>query len=945
MSTSIPPSLLRPPIRWTEKRRLLALLFFLVGFIAATICLVFQLITYCEHVEHAREKERNEEIEKAKRVQTALNTALSHLPEEATKLAVALRKADSETSRPVEAVSKSNEEARIEATSPIEERDASNANHRTGIPPTHESTESSESDLDTTEADHPLAALKAHYEAVIAKTVKEVIQARDAAPSEEATPVHLFQFGIGIAPRSGDLKSGDLKSADHPESDSSRLLVYALQRSPGLSCQEQATAGATCSPIPAFSPDVEYCICSDFATDAGDDYADDKNGARWYTQARDNAQKHPGQDGGQWVPPYFDTFTAANLTEFSMPFYTASGDFAGAVYANYSSREMRQLVGTEDLGGLGYAAVVWRTGEVVVHPVQDYVRRTQKLGDIPRYGKVWEQIEEALGRGQDPETSTDSTTSPMSTVVIRLLGEAEQKNAAVVAIFDADRGIDFGLVRRASIVSINAGAFALVCLISLLILRLPNARRAAAWAGSISISLTLFGAIAGIWHLVGLDSSLPGGQRRPLVSRGSLESELHELVGEDSAADDAAVTLQAASPEKRPAAIASNAACRVPTGLFIQSLEFEETNTVAVSGYVWQKYSDDLPPPPKAANEEVPHGSLPPEVAQALEARATPAATGSEIDPAPSSTHQGECDLETLSRGFLLPEATQFEKTLAYETRSGNSTVLGWAFKASLREDFTYTTYPLDTKDVWLRMWHEDFSKNVVLVPDFASYTDLRPSTLPGIDSRLVHTGWTVNHAFFNFSPVSYNTNFGRPGYVGQADFPELHYHVVLRRTFFSAFVKNLVPMLVAAIILFSVLLLVTREPKLSNRYGANTSGTMAGCSGLFFTVLLAHIQLRSDFQVDGVLYLEWFNFAMYGMILLVAVNAYFVSWNRPLRWVAFKDNLIAKVFYWPALLAVLLVATTLSFYKVDTTSDDVETPAPASHDSASSTYSGNHLR
>ena len=34
---------------------------------------------------------------------------------------------------------------------------------------------------------------------------------------------------------------------------------------------------------------------------------------------------------------------------------------------------------------------------------------------------------------------------------------------------------------------------------------------------------------------------------------------------------------------------------RIPTGVFIQSVEFVKANDVNVTGYVWQKYSDDIP--------------------------------------------------------------------------------------------------------------------------------------------------------------------------------------------------------------------------------------------------------------------------------------------------------------------------------------------------------------
>jgi hypothetical protein len=115
----------------------------------------------------------------------------------------------------------------------------------------------------------------------------------------------------------------------------------------------------------------------------------------------------------------------------------------------------------------------------------------------------------------------------------------------------------------------------------------------------------------------------------------------------------------------------------LPTGVFLESVKFVNANDVQVSGYIWQVYHDDV--------------------------------------------HAG------LSRDFVLPEivdsAGTARKEVAYSRRIGKQQVIGWYIEATLRQKFVYSKYPFDHKTFWLRLWHKDFDRNIVLIPDFKSYT------------------------------------------------------------------------------------------------------------------------------------------------------------------------------------------------------------------------------
>jgi drug/metabolite transporter (DMT)-like permease len=730
-------------------------------------------------------------------------------------------------------------------------------------------------------------------EAAIQARLEQHVPKPGDAPGGEAAG--LFQFGLGLAP------------GVHP---TKRLFLSYHVREVGDHFRF-------------------YSFPRDDDPKEVDDYSQNKPEFQWFVQAQKLAAASADDNvPGDWVPLYRDPFTKAVLTEFSMPL-VIGGEFKGAVFANYSAREMRALGQESDLGGIGYAMVLnCKEGELVVHPVGEHVAQKEKLNNIdpPLWARVQKRCQETTAAGEAADFERDRQLSqgyharttygglgwvagdgrPEEFLFARLA----RGDLALVVVFDAHSKVALAN-DRVNLVTMIVSVVLLLIALCLLLIRpwgkpeLPPTRW---WAATALISLVSLAGIGATWTLTTVVSSAPAVANEPLVSPGRVNRALEKSFG-----------------------IKRTRTCpiSIPTGVFLTSLRFEDADTVQVSGVVWQKYHGKLPRGPMGPPDSVTGPSAPAKAQREHAAQSPALSPGDPPSDGPTAhpsadtaqiaenAKEADCNVTELKRGFLMPESVAFESNELYRFEQDGVETIGWQFNASLRQKFDYSTYPLDRKNIWVRFWHANFSDNVVLVPDLDAYSEIQPGRLPGIEKELVHTGWTLEHSFYSYIDATYNTNFGFPDYVGQSSFPELHFHAVLRRTFFSAFVKNLVPLLVAAIILFSVLLLITRQSGLSERFGFNTNSTMAACSGLFFTVLLAHIQLRDDLPVDGILYLEWFNFVMYVMILLVAVNAYMFSWDRPFRWIGDRDNLLPKLMFWPALLLTLFVITVASFYRV----------------------------
>ena len=191
-----------------------------------------------------------------------------------------------------------------------------------------------------------------------------------------------------------------------------------------------------------------------------------------------------------------------------------------------------------------------------------------------------------------------------------------------------------------------------------------------------------------------------------------------------------------------------------------------------------------------------------------------------------------------------------------------------------------------------------------------------------GLDRGFVRGEWEIDTSYFSYREIEYDINFGfhsgleverKP--ISETQFSvsryqELHFNLGVKRKFLSAFIKNLVPLLVVGLLLFSTVMTITADKEQSSRFGYSTSGLLGTCSALFFVVMLSHIQVRSMFAGSGLVYIEYFYLVMYLYILLTALNGYLFSLIglEKFRLLQYGDNIVAKVTFWPVLLFGMLV-------------------------------------
>ena len=310
-------------------------------------------------------------------------------------------------------------------------------------------------------------------------------------------------------------------------------------------------------------------------------------------------------------------------------------------------------------------------------------------------------------------------------------------------------------------------------------------------------------------------------------------------------------------------------AYQAPTGAFLQSFEFLNANNVEMTGYVWQFYSNDIP--------------------------------------------------ADVTRGVVFPEALAqaYEMKEAWRIQRDNGEQIGWYFSGTFRQSFDYSLYPFDRQAVWLRLWHPDPERDVLLTPDFSSFSNLAPATLPGIERQFVYGGWDPIASGFSYGLVSYNTNFGLPEILSLNGTPliNLYFNLSVERDFLGPLLEHVVLEAAIALLVFFLLLLTAKDSDVQQHLGLTVFDLIVASAGLLFAVILDLNSIRGAIESQQLTYLEWIPLVLIVFIVLVVLNAVMrgQDWQVTLR--DYRGDLIPVLAYWPALIGTLLTVTLLVFF------------------------------
>ncbi len=572
----------------------------------------------------------------------------------------------------------------------------------------------------------------------------------------------------------------------------------------------------------------------------------------WYFKAMKN--------GKTWNEPYFGTGANAWLTELSIPFYLPKSDHSGppsgVICVGYSMTDIISFMDTLSVSKGGYAFILSQEDYFLYYPQKEFITNHYNIDsltkrmrgkknfpkDSKQYLKILENGKILKKAARDARAGKKSSISYTSIVTDRpmvLYSEPIENIGWSLFSLVLESDLNKKTTRAVKCMMVSQIFITLTLLLILLLI----SRHYHLWnLGASGAVIILVVSIGFIWFQYFVNPPLKIEDELKLLNR----LETHKSIQKFRVCQDQEDFLE------------------IPTGIFIQTLEFNSANNFNVSGYIWQKYHKNIDTP--------------------------------------------------IDTGVVFPEATtmKLERTYTYDFH--DYTVVGWHFSGTIREPFNYQKYPFDKEQLWIRLWHKNFDKQVILVPDFTSYDRITPIFKPGLEESLILPEWKIERSYFSYNHNSYNSNFGIASYSGQVDFPELYFNIGISRNFFNALISHLIPLLIIYLMLYSVLHIARNEDE-KGLFGFSALSGMRATTAMFLVAIFKHISLRNTLNATGVVYFEWFYFITYILILYVSINAIIIAQKKQWRFIQYHDNYCSRILFWPITFFLLFIVTVISFF------------------------------
>ncbi len=508
----------------------------------------------------------------------------------------------------------------------------------------------------------------AHSERLAAEQVSTTAEALRRRLLELRDEAELLKAGLGV-------------SHPTPEAAIDDALQTALAHHPELYGLGVAYAPGAWDPgRRLFAPYRVRTEAGSERADADYDYTDPAATTIWYTA--------PAAAGrATWLEPFWGRKSQAIIIGIGLPFAAPErpDEVLGVISVNFTPSGIRELMRSVSLGVDGYTFLYWdpaaagkergaalalgqeaRPDPVFLsHPLVQQVERQLAPGgaegplDLAR----WLVAEP----GAAPIAFWDPLTGRDAWLVTEVVNKAGWVMGVVVPRVSVHTGEDgqaeapgVDALRRLRTLLAAAGAAAVMLGFWLLNDRWRLADGTLRYPG-VTVALSTVAALGASAFIGWSYRALPleadaSAQMQMVLDLGSLEQTLARYRSLQ--------TEQRGDPQRQ-----------VPTGIFLQSLEFTSSNNVDLTGYLWQSY---------------------------------PACGAGAIDP--------ECD-DPLEQGVIFPEAISASLEEAYRAVEGDREIVGWYFEVTLREPFEYSRFPLDRQVVWLRIWHKQFHRDIVLTP------------------------------------------------------------------------------------------------------------------------------------------------------------------------------------------------------------------------------------
>lgn len=572
-------------------------------------------------------------------------------------------------------------------------------------------------------------------------------------------------------------------------------------------------------------------------------YADSSNpSATWYTSVRDN--------GAKWVEPYFAAAAKDWYVDFGIPFYYNSGPnkgrVRGTVTMSFVCGGFKELVHSLSLGKTGFGMITSTEGTFLAHPINEYIGTT-KLDSlmIKENSQAIKNVYKSIKDGKKGYVEFHDEDKGKT---LFFYDNITSSDWGIGLMFYKNDLLDDNkqLHRKYILISIFLSLFFLSLI--LIYYNKDYLDEGEIWRLSILTTILLVSNLFLVGYLQHNSTQI------------KIETETSPISDNETLSKFVTEQIQKTEQLKTKNLIS------IPTGIFVQKLEFEDSYNLNIGGTIWQKYPEEI--------------------------------------------------IDNVEVGFNLPQLSPFAEAsnieeiyrTKIESLEGESTyvLVGYDFRVTLKLNLKYADFPFDKRHISIEIVPKNNNDRLLFVPDLSAYTYTSPSQKSGLNNKIEISGSEIIESYFNYSVETYDADFGYGKKALFEEVPILHFNINLKRILLNSFVTYLIPIAVCLIMVF---ILIYACHKSQER-----QGIIESMAAFFFVLIFSHIDLRKEIVTADLIYIEYFYFVSYFMLIISTFNMITYTKNKSAIF-DFNENQLFKAIFFPIFILIMLLITLFKFY------------------------------
>jgi len=537
--------------------------------------------------------------------------------------------------------------------------------------------------------------------------------------------------------------------------------------------------------------------------------------------------------------------------DYGIPFNYSEGPnkgkVRGTITLSFVCSGFKKLVHSLSIGKTGYGLITSQAGTFLSHPINEYIG-TANLSDLleeeeePALQKAYQALQNGAS-GQ--VTFRDQATKDKT---LFFYDKIPSSNWGIgLLFFENDLLGDQQILNRKYILLTIWISLFLVCLLAIHFNK-DHLDETEIWQLSIVSSLLLLANIALVGYLQHATiHNFSEEKSPPITDLTSLGSFINQQ-------------------QNRTEELKLTSLITIPTGIYIQRMEFEDSYNLNIGGTIWQKYDTEVA-------DEVSIGFTFPQMSPFSEAAYV------------EESYRKVIPAKEGAKGYLL---------------------VGWDFRVTLRLNLQYSDFPFDKRHINIEIVPLNKNDHLIFIPDLASYHYTNPAKKGGLDKKIEISGSELLESYFNYSIETYESDFGYGDKSLFEEVPVLHFNIYLRRILLNAFITYLIPIFVTLIMVF---IMIYACGKTQER-----QGIIESMAAFFFVLIFSHIDLRKEIVTADLIYMELFYFIAYLMLIFATFNLIIFTKDKSAIF-DYNENQLFKASFFPMFLFAVLLVTLSKFY------------------------------